>query len=108
MLQCHCQLERNNLLASDGPTRSTLGSLEVAQVLRATSYLTGHPESPEDITTCRSAFINPSDSSVIASISCEPSALRLSVFRPWQASSSTSIFADDFIQHSTATQDPVV
>ena len=57
------------------------------------------PESlAEDSITCSSGFTSPA-------VSLDPSAPSgLSVFRPWQAGTST--FADEFIMRSTATQDP--
>ena len=83
------------LLASNGslpaaallpPTLSTPGSLEEAQILRATSHSMGHRESPKD--TTNSGLTTPSGSFGICFISLEPAAP--SVFRPWQASSSIS------------------
>ena len=56
----------------------------------------------------KSGFTIPSKWSATASISFEPAAPRRSDFRPWQASSSTCTFADDFKQQSTATQDTAV
>ena len=56
----------------------------------------------------KSGFTIPSKWSATVSISFEPAAQRRSDFRPWQASSSTCTFADDFKQHSTATQDTAV
>ena len=76
------------LMISIGQLPSTLGSLEMAQIIRATSH---SPDSlVEDAITCSSGFTSQSESSVAASISLEPLApSRLSVFRPWQASTPT-------------------
>ena len=76
------------LMISTGQLPSTLGSLEMAQIIRATSHA---PDSlVEDAITRSSGFTSQSESSVAASISLEPSApSRLSLFRPWQASTPT-------------------
>ena len=91
-LQCNCQLWQ--------PFLDHLRLLQVPWKWPPDSLV-------EDAITCNSGFTSPAESSVAASVSLEPSApSRLSAFRPWQASTST--FADEFIQHSTATQDPAV
>ena len=73
------------LMISTGQLPSTLGSLEMAQIIRANSH---SPDSlVEDAITCSSGFTSQSESSVAASIRLEPS--RLGVVRPWQASTPT-------------------